>query len=81
MPSEHIDRWLGTEAFFRTGQRVNVSVDYIRQCLTVTPEYDYAAIKRESEAFAIERKVANDELRKVWRAQTDNYRRVTITTG
>ncbi|NML35504.1 hypothetical protein [Paraburkholderia antibiotica] len=69
MPWEHIDRWLGAGNLFSTGQRVNVSVDYIRQYFTVTPEYDYAAIKREREAFAIGRKADNDELRKIWRAQ------------
>ncbi|WP_144153254.1 hypothetical protein [Paraburkholderia sp. BCC1885] len=72
MPWEHIDRWLGAESFFKAGQRVHVSIDYIRQRLIVTPEYDYAAKAREREAFAIERNADNDELRKVWRAQTDN---------
>ncbi|NML35510.1 hypothetical protein [Paraburkholderia antibiotica] len=75
MPWEHIDRWLGAGHLFSAGQRVNVSVDYIRQCLTVTSEDDYAAKAREREAFAIERKVANDELRKVWRAQLQTSRR------
>ncbi|OLL27230.1 hypothetical protein BTH42_33930 [Burkholderia sp. SRS-W-2-2016] len=70
MPWEHIERWLGASNFFSPGQRVNVSVDHVRQCLTVTPEYDYAAKAREREAFAIERKAANEELRKVWQAQT-----------
>jgi hypothetical protein len=72
MPWEHIDRWLGAEKFFRAGQRVYVSVDYRRQSLTVTPEYDEAARARERAQRAIERKADNDELRKVWRAQTDN---------
>ena len=69
MPWEHIERWLGAGHLFSTGQRVNVSVDYIRQCLIVTPEYDYPARKCGREAFVIERKAANDELRKVWVAQ------------
>jgi hypothetical protein len=75
MPWEHIDRWLGAGNLFSPGQRVNVSVDYIRQCLTVTPEYDDAAKAREREAFAIGRKAGNDELRKVWRAQVDERAR------
>jgi hypothetical protein len=54
---------------------VNISVDYTRQSLTVTPEYDYAVRKHEREAFAIERKAENDELRKVWRAQVQTSRR------
>ncbi|WP_144157393.1 hypothetical protein [Paraburkholderia sp. BCC1885] len=75
LPWEHIDRWLGEGHLFSTGQRVNVSVDYIRQSLTVTPEYDYPARKREREAFAIERKAENDELRKAWLAQVQTSRR------
>ncbi|MBC8733286.1 hypothetical protein [Paraburkholderia sp. UCT2] len=68
MPWEHIDLWLGTAGFFKAGQRVHVSVDYIRQSLTVTPEYDDTAKAREREELAIERKAANEELRNVWRA-------------
>ncbi|NML31666.1 hypothetical protein [Paraburkholderia antibiotica] len=75
MPWEHIDRWLGAGHLFSTGQRVNVSVDYIRQSLTVTPEYDDAVKAREREALAIARKADNDELRKVWRAQVQITRR------
>lgn len=74
MHSGYIDRWLGAESFFTAGQRVHVSIDYIRPCLTVTPEYDDAARAREREEFAIERKAANDELRKVWLAQAAERR-------
>ncbi|REG61341.1 hypothetical protein B0G80_4188 [Paraburkholderia sp. BL6669N2] len=74
MPWEHIDRWLGAESFFKAGQRVHVSIDYIRQRLTVTPGYDDVARASEREAFAIARKAASDELRKVWLVQAAERR-------
>jgi hypothetical protein len=69
MPWEHIDLWLATAGFFKAGQRVNVSLDYIRQSLTVTPEYDDAAKARERAERTIELKAQSDQLRSVWRAQ------------
>lgn len=61
--------WLATAGFFKAGQRVNVSADYIRQSLTVTPEYDDAAKARERAERTIELKAQSDQLRSVWRAQ------------
>jgi hypothetical protein len=66
---EHIDRWLGAESFFKAGQRVYISIDCIRQRLTVTPEYDDAARARERAERTIELKAQSDQLRNVWRAQ------------
>ncbi|ALL64729.1 hypothetical protein K788_0002240 [Paraburkholderia caribensis MBA4] len=40
----------------------------------MTPEYDETGKTREREAFAIERKAANDELRKVWLVQATERR-------
>lgn len=65
----HTDMWLATAGFFKAGQRVNVSLDYIRQSLTVTPEYDDAAKARERAERTIELKAQSDQLRSVWRAQ------------
>jgi hypothetical protein len=55
--------------FFKAGQRAHVSVDYIRQSLTVTPEYDDAARAREHVKRTIELKAESDQLRSVWLAQ------------
>jgi hypothetical protein len=57
------------EKFFKAGQHVCISIDYIRQSLTVTPEYDEAARARERAQRISERKAANDQLRGVWLAQ------------
>ncbi|HEX3637448.1 MAG TPA: hypothetical protein VHV99_18565 [Paraburkholderia sp.] len=81
MPWEHIDRWLGAEKFFRAGQRVYVSVDYSRQSLMVTPEYDEAAKARERAQRTIERKAENDELRGVWLAQEAERQRRRNRSG
>ncbi|MFL9911147.1 hypothetical protein [Paraburkholderia sp. RL17-337-BIB-A] len=69
MPWGHIDLWLATAGFFKAGQRVNVSIDYIRQSLTVTPEYDDAAKARERAERTIELKAQSDQLGSAWRAQ------------
>ncbi|MFM0738144.1 hypothetical protein PQQ51_12965 [Paraburkholderia xenovorans] len=69
MPWEHIDLWLTTAGFFKAGQRVYVSVDYIRQSLTVTPEYDEAAKAREHAKRTIELKAQSDQLGSAWRTQ------------
>jgi hypothetical protein len=69
----------GAEKFFRVSQRVYVSIDYSRQSLTVTPEYDEAARARERVQRTIESRAENDQPRKVWRVHTDHRRRLTIT--
>ncbi len=64
----HTHRWLGAESLFKAGQRFHVSIDYVRQRLTVPPEYDDARARERAER-SIELKAQSDQLRSVWRAQ------------